>query len=164
MKSTFIIAKENNVTETELAAILLYYQTSNASFSWSNTIGINNLSPNKTILAAAWFKGDRIQNAMHFIKKEIENENQRFDVGTGQTGTDKKINNDNDVEITADNVKQILERELKGITDPAKRADIIMKIGEYVGIKNSDQDDPLTPTIYLPARCSQCKQLKTNAL
>lgn len=164
MINTYTTAKENNLTETELAAILLYYYTKKASFSWMTTVGINNLSSNKNILAAQWFKTERIQNAIHFIYKEIEKDEKRFDEEIEQPKPVEKVNLDQDIEITSENIKQILQSEFQSIKDPDKRAVILMKIADFVGLKNSDQDDPLTPTIYLPARCSQCKQLKSNSI
>jgi len=153
------MAIEYRISETELAAVLLFLHTNNKSFAWTNTLGITNLSPNKAILGAQFFNQQKIKDTIYFINKEIERQTNNFDTETEPERKVDKVNLDQDIEITSDNIKQILQSEFQSIKDPDKRAVILMKIADFVGLKNSDQDDPLTPTIYLPARCGQCNQL-----
>jgi len=160
--NTFIMARENNLSETELAAILLFIYSENKTFAWSNTLGINNLSPNKTMLASQWFKNQKTQNAIYLIKKQIEKDEEMFEVEKEPKENRKQYNTDPDIDITSENIKDILQSEFKKISDPDKRAVILMKIADFVGLKNSDAEDPLTPTIYLPSRCSTCNQLKNK--
>jgi hypothetical protein len=152
-----------DIEPEELACIALFIHCESQTFAWDKTIGINKNSKQPGVMGSRFFNKPEIQQYL-FDWKEKQNRK-------GRGTFDTKINNqkeppinseDSDIEITSDNIKQILQSEFQSIKDPDKRAVILMKIADFVGLKNSDADDPLTPTIYLPARCSTCNQLKTK--
>lgn len=158
------VLRRNDLEPEELAAIAIYIHTENQVFSWENTIGKTKKSKNPTVPASRFFNRSEVIRYLDNWKYNNEQQDgKKFNV---QSSTNKDLSfiaPDQDIEITSENIKQILQSEFQSIKDPDKRAVILMKIADFVGLKNSDQDDPLTPTIYLPARCSQCKQLKVNA-
>ncbi len=155
------------LTPIEISCILLQFQMDNKTLSFSYSIGYIKKSKNKDVLAYQFFARESVQKFIAEQKNNFVNNTLKigktFDNESGQVSTDEKTKIF-DESISSENIKERLESELSKINDPDKRAVILMKIADFVGLKNSDQDDPLTPTIYLPARCSQCKQLKTNAL
>lgn len=158
------VMRRNNLEPEELAAIAIYIHTENQVFSWEQTIGKGRKSKTSTVPASRFFNRTeviRYMDELNYVKQQNE---KMFDAKTNgkEVLNFNSINTDDS--ISSENIKERLESELSKINDPDKRAVILMKIADFVGLKNSDQDDPLTPTIYLPARCSQCKQLKTNAL
>jgi len=156
--------RRNDLEPEELAAIAIYIHTENQVFSWEQTIGKGRKSKTSTVPASRFFNRTEVIRYLDEFNFDKQKNVKTFDVKTNT----KEVLNFNSINsddaISSENIKERLESELSKITDPDKRAVILMKIADFVGLKNSDQDDPLTPTIYLPARCGQCNQLKNKQL
>jgi hypothetical protein len=158
------LSNSYQLTPVEINCILLYFICDNKTQAFSYTVAYKGKQKNKDILAYQFFTREAVKTFIEQQKNNFVNNtfvvSEETDAGTEQNRTDKKTNADPDIDITSENIKDILQSEFKKISDPDKRAVILMKIADFVGLKNSDAEDPLTPTIYLPARCSTCNQLK----
>ena len=154
--------RRNDIEPEELAAIAVYLHTGQQTFAWTETIGKTKNTKNPPVNANRFFNRTEIVRYVDDWKyKEEQEKNKLFNI---KINGDKEPNiiSDPDVDITSENIKEILQSEFKKISDPDKRAVILMKIADFVGLKNSDADDPMVPTIYLPARCKTCNQLKVK--
>lgn len=144
----------------ELACISIYAYTGVKLFAWSNTVGRESKSKNQSVLAFQWFRQERIQKYL-FEHKIIDPESDNFKEEMIDSDlikeTDIHKNKGEKTEISSENIKELLEREYQKTTDPEKRTVLLIKIADFIGLKNNDQDDPLTPVIYLPERCQSCK-------
>ena len=147
------ILRRNDIEPEELAAIAIFLHTENQVFAWSETIGKIKKSKVPTVNASRFFKRPEIERYIDNWKYNKEQQEAKtFNIQTTKPGNSNIVSEDPEVEITSDNIKQILQSEFQSIKDPDKRAVILMKIADFVGLKNSDADDPLVPTIYLPER------------
>lgn len=160
------LASSYQLSPVEINCILLYFVCNNKTQAFSYTVAYKGKQKNKDILAYQFFKRENVNTFIEQQKNNFVNNTfdlqQEIDVKPEDQNSDKKIKPDPDIDITSENIKDILQSEFKKISDPDKRAVILMKIADFVGLKNSDADDPLVPTVYLPARCSTCNQLKQN--
>lgn len=161
------LSKVYNLQPVEIMCIILWFATDNKTLAFTFTIGMLSKSNNKEVLAQRFFRKEETvkfitEQKNVFIGVDQENE-RRFDSNTIHENRNTKQQDsvmsyiNQSTEITGENIKEKLERELSQITDPIKRAEIIIKIGDFTGIRNNDQDNPLTPVIYLPERCQSCK-------
>lgn len=148
----------------ELACILLYSQSGDKTFSWSNTVGKGSKSKNQNVLAYQWFRQEKAQRFFYEhnelnpeVDKEDENRIDSDLIKEVDSRKNKKEEPIDKTEISSDNIKELLEREYQKTTDPEKRTVLLIKIAEFIGLKNNDDDDPLTPVIYLPKRCTNCE-------
>lgn len=149
--------RRNDIEPEELAAIAVYLHTEHQTFSWSETIGKSKKAKNPNVNANRFFNRPEIARYLDDYKYKIETEKNKIADLQKREGNDLGINSEEiDPDINSDNIKQILQSEFRNVKDPDKRAVILMKIADFIGLKNSDADDPTTPTIYLPARCKQC--------
>lgn len=140
----------------ELACLFVFLQAKDKTFAWSNTIGKESNSKNKSVLAFQWFRQEKVQRFLfdHNIKSEedIKEEQNSSDTLNGKVLSDNK-NKDG---ITSDNIKELLEHEYNKTTKQEKRVELLMKIAEFVGAKKTTEDSANLPVIYLPARCKEC--------
>lgn len=141
----------------ELACLFVFLQAKDKTFAWSNTIGKESNSKNKSVLAYQWFKNDRVQRFMydHNVKNEDEDDEEE---NSSDTLKNKVLSENKNIKdgITSDNIKELLEHEYNKTTKQEKRVELLMKIAEFVGAKKTTEDSANLPVIYLPARCKEC--------
>jgi hypothetical protein len=154
------ILRKYNLNEVELNCILLYIGSENKTYSWSQTIGIQSKSPNKTILAGQWFKNPNVDKCIWDLQNKDSGIIERtFDGNTKEQkgNTQKKeINISEDDGINAENIKALLESEFNKTKDPEKRTTLLIKIADFLSLNKTNDEDFQTPIIYLPARCKDC--------
>ena len=151
------LLRKYNLEPNELAAIALYLHCDEITFAWKNTIGIQSTTKNPTVMASRFFVREEVKTYLYDNKERNDTkELMMFDVDL-KDKKDSNINTANNVSgISGDNIKELLEREYNKTTDPEKRTVLLIKIADFIGLKNNDSEDPLTPTIYLPSRCQSC--------
>lgn len=166
------LSKVYNLQPVEIMCIILWFATDNKTLAFTFTIGMLSKSNNKEVLAQRFFRKEETvkfitEQKNVFIGVDQENE-RRFDSNTIQENRNTKQQDsvmydiNQKTEISSDNIKELLEREYQKTTDPEKRTVLLIKIADFIGLKNNDQDDPLTPVIYLPERCQSCKFKQTT--
>lgn len=151
------IQSKYSLDPCELACILVYLQCTDKTFSWSNTVGKDSNSKNKSVLAFQWFRQDRVQRFMYDHNINTDEE-ENDDKESSDTLKDKVLSENKNIKdgITSDNIKELLEHEYNKTTKQEKRVELLMKIAEFVGAKKTTEDSANLPVIYLPARCKEC--------
>lgn len=155
------------LTPMEIMCIILNWSINNKTLSFSYTVGSQSKSKNKEILAGQFFRREQVQKFIkdqknNFIVNTFDEKRESENVSDVESTLKDKVIKENE-SISGDNIKELLEREYQKTTDPEKRTVLLIKIADFIGLKNSNEDDPLQPQIYLPARCQTCpKYVQTN--
>ena len=156
------ILRDYELNEQDLVCISIFLHTEAKLFAWSQTIGKDSKAKYKDTMSSRWFAQEKIEKYLfdHRNKTKIKQEAKVIKEGKRLDAINSNVTyvtNTNEHEITTENIKAKLEHELRYVQDPAQRATILIKIAEFTGLRNSNEADPLTPTIYLPSRCANCK-------
>lgn len=171
------LKRDYRLKDQDITCIALYKFTGLKLLAWSLSVGNKSKSANKNVIASKYFNQPNILKLLFDLnetekkQRDIERIKESKDVKTFDATTknvatsnpnvtyvtnDKNdIRSDSQHEITSENIKQKLEHELLHVQDPKDRAMILIKIADFVGLNNTSID-LTTPTIYLPARCSDC--------
>lgn len=156
-----------NLSPIEINCIILSLAIDNKLLAFNYTIAYQNKAKNKDVLCNRFFHREETQRFIseqrnNFIDNRVKvnmNVENTFvaDLDRENSNTKQKESDTIGISgISGENIKELLEREYNKTTDPEKRTVLLIKIADFIGLKNNDQDDPLTPTIYLPSRCQSC--------
>ena len=171
MKSLNIpeITRKYNFKEEDIICLLTFLAGAPKAFAWSNTVGKDSKSPNKSTLANQWFSNPRQQQFIYDYQIKDKEEKDSKEVkkidsdlikeAQSIEATKKEVEQTFGIieDVTSENIKQLFINELNCSKDPEKRAALLLKLSDTLELITPEETDLLTPVIYLPERCSTCK-------
>jgi hypothetical protein len=170
------LSKTYNLKPDEIICIILNLAINNKTISFLQTIGKNSKSKNPHILANQFFNKHHVKQFTEdhknsFIQiygeedkpqnpdngKRQNHQTPQTSINTRETAIFNDTENSGNIGkvqpgITSENIKEMLEMEFNRTRDPEKRTILLIKIAEFIGLRNTDETDPLKPVIYLPNR------------
>lgn len=165
IKAILNLCEKYNLQTDDIACIALNMQFENMTFAFQETKAKGKKYRHLAKAAALYFTRDD-------VKRFIENEKHNFwsadmDTIDDKPEQEKEKNNNNTaqkdhfvplsagIELTKDNIKQVLEQELSKTTDPEKRTALLIRVADFLSLNDSGNVDFEKPVIYLPDRIAE---------
>ena len=151
------LADSYGLNLTELICCIIYFQFENKTFAHRQTIGLTKRYKHPDQAAINFFNRGDIQT---FVRKEKQNfligYRTESDAQPYQTST-VQLNNEAQkdhfvplsagIELTKDNIKQVLEQELSKTTDPEKRTALLIRVADFLSLNDSGNVEFEKPVI-----------------
>ena len=86
---------------------------------------------------------------------DMEPEQTNKKINTNEAQKDSFVPLSAGIELTKDDIKQVLEQELSKTTDPEKRTALLIRVADFLSLNDSGNVEFEKPVIYLPDRMAE---------
>lgn len=159
------LCEKYGLNKTELVCCILYFQFENKTFAHAESIGKSKRYKHPDMAALNFFNRADIQEfilkekqnffAGYRVYSDMEPEQTNKKINTNEAQKDSFVPLSAGIELTKDNIKQVLEQELSKTTDPEKRTALLIRVADFLSLNDSGNVDFEKPVIYLPDRMAE---------